>query len=60
MLVVEADLILTTKVYTYICEGQFGADPNNVLKKNLMFIVDEEACMQQVDFQVLYLKWKEG
>ena len=30
-----------TKVYTYV-KDSLEQDPNNVLKKNLMFIVDEE------------------
>lgn len=47
-----------TKVYTYV-KDSLEQDPNNVLKKNLMFIVDEEDVYTAGGFSVL-LEMKEG
>lgn len=47
-----------TKVYTYV-KDSLEQDPNNVLKKNLMFIVDEEDVYTAGGFSVL-LEMKDG
>ena len=47
-----------TKVYTYV-KDSLEQDPNNVLKKNLMFVVDEEDVYTAGGFSVL-LEMKDG